>query len=453
MSYGLLRFDIEAIAEVEWGTLVLDEAQAIKNAATETARSARRLRAKWSVALTGTPVENHLGELWSLFHTIAPGLLGSWEQFASRFAGPIEREKNKGRRTALARIVRPFVLRRTKAEVLKELPARTEVRLDVCLSKTERALYEKARLEAVAKLAAPVKGRDQRFEVLAELTKLRQLASHARLVEPKAPAVSAKLAVLLEQLEEVLAGGHRALVFSQFTRHLDLVEKAFAERGLQAFRLEGKTPPKERERLVDRFQNGEAPVFLISLKAGGTGLNLTAADYVFHLDPWWNPAVEDQASDRAHRIGQERAVTVVRLVARDTIEEKVLSLHEEKRDLVAGVLDGTDRAGKLSTEELLALLREGAREAGGQEVEAEIAESVPAEVARPRRVGRTGERRRHVPPEDLLEGFRDHVVSSGTARTSAVTYSRELASLLGVVLEARPPALGRAFLACWARNP
>ncbi len=408
-SYGLLRLEAEALSSVEWGTLVLDEAQAVKNAATDTARSARGLRAKWTMALTGTPVENHLGELWSLFHTIAPGLLGSWEQFAQRFAGPIEREKNAGRRKALARIVRPFILRRVKSEVLKELPPRTEVRLDVVLSKAERALYEKARLGAIARLASPSPDRDQRFEVLAELTKLRQLACHARLVEPKAPRVSAKLALLLEQLDEILAGEHRALVFSQFTRHLDLVGEALAERGIETLRLDGKTPPRERERLVDAFQKGEAPVFLISLKAGGSGLNLTAADYVFHLDPWWNPAVEDQAADRAHRIGQQRAVTVVRLVTRDTIEEKVLALHEDKRDLVAGILDGSDRAGKLSTQELVALLREGARESAGVEV---------AEDAAPE------ERGKRV-PGDLLEKFEDWVVSDGRAGGTARMYARE----------------------------
>jgi superfamily II DNA or RNA helicase len=421
-SYGLLRQDAEALAGVEWGTVVLDEAQAIKNAATETARAARALRGKWTVLLTGTPVENHLGELWSLFHTVAPGLLGSWEQFAARFAGPIERDRSASRRAALARILRPFILRRTKGDVLKELPARTEVRLDVVLSKAERALYEKARLEAIARLANPIRGRDQRFEVLAELTRLRQLACHARLVEPKAPLVSAKLAVLLEQLAEILEGGHCALVFSQFTRHLDLVGEALEREGIHALRLDGKTPARERERLVNAFQAGEAPVFLISLKAGGTGLNLTAADYVFHLDPWWNPAVEDQAADRAHRIGQQRAVTVVRLVSRDTIEEKVLALHDDKRELVAGILDGTERAAKLSTKDLLALLQEGAREAGGVDVADE-----PVPAARPLR-------REAVALGDLVEGFRAYVVAQGAGKGSASTYVREVRSLLGDVL-------------------
>ena len=435
-SYGLLRLEAEALSSVEWGTLVLDEAQAVKNAATDTARSARGLRAKWTMALTGTPVENHLGELWSLFHTIAPGLLGSWEQFAQRFAGPIEREKNASRRKALARIVRPFILRRVKSEVLKELPPRTEVRLDVVLSKAERALYEKARLGAIARLASPSPDRDQRFEVLAELTKLRQLACHARLVEPKAPRVSAKLALLLEQLGEILAGEHRALVFSQFTRHLDLVGEALAERGIETLRLDGKTPPKERERLVDAFQKGEAPVFLISLKAGGSGLNLTAADYVFHLDPWWNPAVEDQAADRAHRIGQQRAVTVVRLVTRDTIEEKVLALHEDKRDLVAGILDGSDRAGKLSTQELVALLREGARESAGVEV---------ADDAAPEAGGRDAPRAAAEPrgkkvPGDLLEEFQGSVIFGGAADTTARTYAREVGVHLARALEEKSRA-------------
>jgi len=359
-SYGLLRMEIDRFAAVKWSTLVLDEAHAVKNAVSKTAKALRTIQAEFAFALTGTPLQNHLAELWSLFHLVAPGLLGTFEDFAQEFVKPIERHKDSDRKRALGRLVRPFILRRTKDEVLKELPPRTEIRLDAVLSKEERGLYESARIEILAGLGAGAGvgvGEDQRFQVLAALTKLRQLACHAKLVDERAPAISAKLAVLLDQLEEVLDEGHRALVFSQFTRHLALIRTALDQRGVKSLYLDGQTPAEERAKLVDRFQGGEGEVFLISLRAGGVGLNLTAADYVFHMDPWWNPAVEDQAADRTHRIGQTRPVTIVRIVARGTIEEKVLALHADKRDLVAGILDGTDRAGKLTTNELVSLIR------------------------------------------------------------------------------------------------
>ena len=369
VSYGLLQRDAEKLASVAWGTLVLDEAQKIKNSQTKTAQAVRGLDAKWRLSLTGTPVENHLGELWSMFRAISPGLLGSWERFRERFAEPIERKKDVSRRHALARTVRPFILRRTKSEVLTELPQRTETQLTAELSPQERKLYDDARLSAIAKLAGSVaqggsngKGKpaDPRFEVLAALTRLRQLACHPQLVDAAWKESSAKLDLFLDVVEELREGKHRALVFSQFTQHLALLRKALDERGISYRYLDGSTPAKQRELEVDAFQRGDGELFLISLKAGGTGLNLTAADYVIHMDPWWNPAVEDQATDRAHRMGQTRPVTVYRLVAKDTIEEQILALHADKRNLVAGVLDGADQAGKLSTEELIALIRDQA---------------------------------------------------------------------------------------------
>ncbi len=358
-SYGLARFSLEALQKITWHMLVLDEAQAFKNYDTHTARAVRSLKAHWKIALTGTPLENHLGELYSLMHTVCPGLLGSWDHFSGGFARPIEREKNTERRDALARMLRPFILRRTKGQVLKELPDRTEVRLDATLSKQERTLYEATRLATLSALADRDDKKDPRFVIFAALTRLRQIASHARMVEPSAPKISAKQALLMGHLEEVLGEGHTALVFSQFTTQLKLIEEEMHARGMKTLYLDGSTPAKERRRLVESFQRGDAPVFLVSLKAGGTGLNLTAADYVFLMDPWWNPAVEDQAADRVHRIGQQRPVTIVRLVALGTVEEKVLSLHAQKRQLVAGVLDGADVAGRLNTDELVDLLREG----------------------------------------------------------------------------------------------
>ena len=357
-SYGLVVRDAAALAQLHFATLVLDEAQAIKNPATHRARAVRDLQADWRLALTGTPIENHLGELWSLFRCACPGLLGSWEQFRERFALPIERDRDPKARAALAEVIRPFVLRRTKAEVAPELPTRTEVVVRVGLSPGERRLYDDARLTAVARLTEERDERtDRRFEMLAELTRLRQLACHPRLYDPLSRIPSSKLERLLGLVSDLREGGHRALVFSQFVGHLSLVREALDAASVSYQYLDGQTPPAAREARVDAFQRGEGELFLISLKAGGLGLNLTAADYVLHLDPWWNPAVEDQATDRAHRIGQTRPVTVYRLIAEGTVEEAIVAMHEEKRDLVAAVLGGSDRAGKLSTDELLALIR------------------------------------------------------------------------------------------------
>jgi len=357
-SYGLLQRDIDRLSQVSWGTFVLDEAQRIKNSQTKTARASRQIDAKWSLALTGTPLENHLGEFWSIFRTISPGLLGSWERFKERFAEPIERQRDASRRRALAHLARPFLLRRTKGEVLDELPSRTEINRAAELSEEERRRYDEARLRAVAELVQEADdGDDQRFQVLAALTRLRQLSCHPGLVDESWTGSSAKLELFLEIVEELREGGHRALVFSQFTQHLALLRKALEDRGVLYEYLDGQTPVKERVKRVDSFQAGHGEMFLISLKAGGAGLNLTGADYVIHMDPWWNPAVEDQATDRAHRIGQTRPVTVYRLVAKDTIEEQILALHADKRQLVAGVLDGADVAGKLSTQELVNLIR------------------------------------------------------------------------------------------------
>ncbi|MEM9368041.1 MAG: DEAD/DEAH box helicase [Planctomycetota bacterium] len=364
VSYQLLQRDAEVFAKRAWHTLVLDEAQFIKNSQTKTAQAIRGLQADWRLGLSGTPLENHLGELWSLFRTLSPGLLGSWQRFRSRFAEPIERHNDEERREALARMVRPFILRRTKDKVLKELPPRTEITLRAELSEQERQLYEDTRLAALAELSGPsdggaVAGEGQkRIQTLAWLTRLRQLSCHPSLVEPTWTGSSAKLDLFLTLVDELREGDHRALVFSQFVKHLSVIRRALDKRGIAYQYLDGSTPSSERQERVDAFQKGEADLFLISLKAGGTGLNLTAADYVLHLDPWWNPAVEDQATDRAHRIGQQRPVTVYRLVAESTIEEQILQLHADKRELVAGVLDGTDAAGRLKTEDLINLIRQ-----------------------------------------------------------------------------------------------
>ncbi len=361
VSYGLMARDIDDLAAIDFGTLVLDEAHAIKNPQSQRARAALQLRAGFTLALTGTPIENRLAELWSLYRLIAPGLLGSWERFRERFAAPIERSGDPERRAALVRLTQPFLLRRLKTQVARELPTRSEVRVDVELSAEERKLYEAERLAAAAALAKIDVGRgrggqDGRFQVLAAITRLRQLCCHAKLCEPRTTVPSSKLARLVEIVEELRDEGHRTLIFSQFTSLLALAREALDDAGVSSLYLDGSTPERERRTLVDTFQAGGHDAFLISLKAGGTGLNLTAADNVVHLDPWWNPAVEDQASDRAHRLGQTRPVTIYKLVAMGTIEEKILAMQADKRALVAGILDGASTPSTLSTQELLALL-------------------------------------------------------------------------------------------------
>ena len=361
-GYGVITRDADALTSVHFSTLILDEAHSIKNAATRRAQAVGRILADFRVALTGTPVENHLGELWSLFRIISPGLLGTWTQFRERFAVPIERDQSAVHRAALGRLLRPFMLRRTKETVLPELPPLIEVVRSVCLSAAERELYETARLAATNALAEAPTATD-RFTVLAWLTRLRRLSCHPRLYHDAWTGAASKLDAFLALVEELRATGHRALVFSQFTDHLMIAHEALVALGISVVYLDGTTPLDQRARAVEMFQRGTADLFLISLKAGGTGLNLTAADHVIHLDPWWNPAVEDQATDRAHRIGQDRPVTVIRLIAQDTIEEAVLALHAEKRDLADRLLEGSDIVAGLSAAELVELVRRGATSA------------------------------------------------------------------------------------------
>lgn len=361
-SYGLLQQEevAEILAKVQWQTIVLDEAQFIKNFATKRSQAAMNLQGSFKFITTGTPIENHLGELWNLFRFINPGLLGSLESFNQRFAIPIEKYGDKQARNQLKKLIQPFLLRRLKNQVLAELPSRTEIVLHVELSQEEMAFYEALRREAIAKLSESEAAAGQKhLQVLAEIMKLRRACCNARLVMPDTPLPSAKLQIFGEVLGELLDNRHKALVFSQFVDHLHLIRNYLDAQKISYQYLDGSTPAAERKKRVDAFQSGKGDVFLISLKAGGTGLNLTAADYVIHLDPWWNPAVEDQASDRAHRIGQQRPVTIYRLVAKDTIEEKIVNLHHYKRDLADSLLEGADMSGKMLTEDLLRLINEG----------------------------------------------------------------------------------------------
>ncbi|PPQ30483.1 DEAD/DEAH box helicase [Rhodopila globiformis] len=357
-SYGLLHQSADLLGARSWQMLVLDEAQAIKNADTKRAQAVQGLQAGFRLALTGTPVENYLDELWSLFNFVNPGVLGSREGFQKRFARPIERDKDPQARQALRALLRPFLLRRTKAAVLSELPPRTEQTLNVEMMDGERVFYETLRqrsLERIAALDAPAGQR--KIQILAEITRLRRACCNPALIDAAAGVPSGKLASFLDLVEDLIRNRHKALVFSQFVGHLDLVRAALDERGVRYEYLDGSTPAAEREKRVAAFQAGGTDLFLISLRAGGTGLNLTAADYVVHLDPWWNPAVEDQASDRAHRIGQERPVTIYRLIMQDSIEERIVALHRDKRDLASDLLDGSETAARLSEEALLDLIR------------------------------------------------------------------------------------------------
>lgn len=359
VSYGLLVRDAKKLAREGFATVVFDEAQQLKNPGTQRYGAAKNLKADFRFALSGTPIENHLGELWSLFSLVFPPLLGPWDAFRDRFAVPIEKRIDPAAAPELAQVLQPFLLRRTKSEVAAELPARTDVRVPVVLSSAEWELYEDTRLAALSDLESPgfvLREQERRVQVLAMLTRLRLAASHPRLLDDASTLESSKLARLLELLDELRAEGQRTLVFSQFTSHLALVKAALDARGISSLGLDGSTRAAERKLRVREFQEGSDPVFLISLKAGGVGLNLTAATNVVLLDPWWNPAVEDQASDRAHRLGQQRPVTVYRLVAMNTVEEMMLSLHAKKRALIAEVLEGKSAAGRLSTDELLALL-------------------------------------------------------------------------------------------------
>ncbi|MCP4409634.1 MAG: DEAD/DEAH box helicase, partial [Gammaproteobacteria bacterium] len=359
-SYGLLQSESERLCAVHWHTIVADEAQAIKNAFTKRSKAAMALSGDFRMITTGTPIENHLGELWNLFRFINPGLLGSLERFNQRFAFPIENNNDREARQRLKKLIRPFILRRLKSDVLTELPPRTEITLHVELSDAETALYEALRRQAVERMAEPQENPgQQRVRALAEIMRLRRVCCNPRLVMPETDISSAKLQAFAEIVKELRDNRHKALVFSQFVGHLALIREYLDAQGVSYQYLDGSTSTKNRKTAVDAFQAGRGELFLISLKAGGQGLNLTAADYVIHLDPWWNPAVEDQASDRAHRIGQQRPVTVYRLVARGTIEDKIVGLHRYKRDLADSLLEGSEMSGRMTVEDMLMLIREG----------------------------------------------------------------------------------------------
>ena len=358
-SYGLLQTESERLVDKHWHTLVADEAHAIKNALTKRSKAAMALQADFKLITTGTPIENHLGELWNLFNFINPGLLGTLQKFNQRYAQAIENNKDHELQQRLRKLLRPFILRRLKNDVLTELPSRTEVTLHIELSAEERAFYEALRRNAMdALLSSNEKAEHKQLKILAEIMKLRRACCHPSLVMEESVLSSSKLQAFEELVDELIANKHKALVFSQFVGHLGIIRRLLDKKGISYHYLDGSTPVPKRKIAVNAFQAGDGDLFLISLKAGGTGLNLTAADYVIHMDPWWNPAVEDQASDRAHRMGQLRPVTVYRLVAKDTIEDKIVELHKHKRDLASSLLEGGEVSGKMSVEQMLELIKD-----------------------------------------------------------------------------------------------
>lgn len=346
-TYALLPRDRETLMKQQFTLAIFDEAQALKNAGSQAAQVARALPARRKIAVTGTPLENHLGELWSQFECVLPGLLGDGKSFTRHFRTPIEKHGDSDRQQQLNRRIAPFVLRRTKAQVAQDLPPKTEMVQMLELSGKQRALYETLRLSMHDKVRDAVKHRglaQSSIIILDALLKLRQACCDPRLIKIDAARKvkeSAKLDALLEMLEELLSEGRKILLFSQFTGMLDLIEEALRARGIDWLRLDGNS--RNRAQLVERFQSGEAPLFLISLKAGGVGLNLTAADTVIHYDPWWNPAAEAQATDRAHRIGQTQPVFVYKLICTGTVEEKILALQQRKGDLARALLEGGTR--------------------------------------------------------------------------------------------------------------
>jgi superfamily II DNA or RNA helicase len=360
-SYPILRNDTDQLTQIAWDIVILDESQTIKNPDSQVARAAYRLKSAWKLTLSGTPIENRLEELWSQIHFTNPGLLGGRADFAERWATPI----GDGDAATAARLrerIRPFVLRRLKTEVARELPPRTEAVMYVELDEAERVTYDAIRAATQREIVAMLEAGGGIMAALEALLRLRQASCHTALLpgalrSGEAPASSSKLERLMTALEDAVADDHKALVFSQWTSLLDLIEPHLKESGIAFTRLDGSTSTDDRAKAVQTFQGeGGPPVMLLSLKAGGTGLNLTAADHVFLVDPWWNPAVEDQAADRAHRIGQDKPVMVYRLVARDTVEERILELQARKRSLADAALADAGGAAAITREDLLALL-------------------------------------------------------------------------------------------------
>jgi len=363
LSYGLLQRRSASFEKCRFATVVVDEAQYVKNVSAQRTDAVRSLERDFTITLTGTPLENHLGELFSIVDLAFPGLLGSEPAFRERFRKPIEgASRDEVRLAVLGRLLQPFLLRRTRAKVLEELPPREEITEYIDLDPNEQKRYLALRRACEAQFAKRKKeetAAQLKIALFAALTRLRQLACDVRLVDPTYEGRSSKITRAVELCVALAQEGNRALLFSQFTQFLLKLKPELEAAGLRVAYLAGETPTGKRRAVVEAFQRGEYDVFCVSLLAGGTGLNLTSASYVIHTDPWWNPAAEEQATSRAHRMGQTEPVTVYRLVARGTIEEAVLAMHASKKELAAAVLEGKASAKAITSTELLELLRFG----------------------------------------------------------------------------------------------
>ncbi len=358
-SYELLRRDEALYGRYEFGYMIIDEAQYIKNHTTQNAKAVKAMKAEHRVALTGTPIENRLSELWSIFDFLMPGFLYSYTKFRDEFERAIVKEQDQEAINRFRRLTEPFILRRLKQDVLDDLPEKTEQVIYTGLAGLQKQLYQASVLQLRDQLEAQSSDQYQqnKLQVLAQLTRLRQICCNPALCFEGYNGESAKTEACVELVEDCVEAGHKLLLFSQFTSMLELLEEKLKKLGMPYYKLTGDTSKEERQQLVNAFQQNEVPVFLISLKAGGTGLNLTAADIVIHYDPWWNVAAQNQATDRTHRIGQKNPVTVYKLIARDTIEERILQLQESKQDLAEQILSGHGESlSRLSREELLEIL-------------------------------------------------------------------------------------------------
>ena len=359
-SYDLLRRDIDLYEPKHFGYMVLDEAQYIKNPKAGTSKAVKIVKASHRFALTGTPIENRLSELWSIFDFLMPGFLYDYDTFRTSYESPIVNNKDEELTKRLSAMTSPFILRRKKESVLKDLPDKIEEIKDTVFDPAQKKLYDSqlVRMKNLINMTSQEDFNKNRMKILADITRLRQICCDPSLIVEDYKGGSAKRELLMELIEEAMDGGHKMLVFSQFTSMLELIQADLDEKGIPYYLITGATPKKKRLDLVSAFNENDIPVFLISLKAGGTGLNLIGADVVIHYDPWWNAAAENQATDRAHRIGQKSKVSVYKLIVRDTIEEKIVKMQQEKQDLADEILNGEGTSFfNLSKDELLDLLQ------------------------------------------------------------------------------------------------
>lgn len=358
-SYDMVKRDIALYKECQFDTEVIDEAQTIKNHGTQAAKSVKKIHSYVRFALTGTPIENRLSELWSIFGFLMPGILGTYEKFRRGYELPIVQNQDQQLTERLKKMISPFILRRVKSEVLKDLPEKLEQVVYAEMESEQRKIYEAHTLRLMEELKHQSQEDVQKgkLQILAELTKLRQICCAPEMLYENYKSISCKIDTCLELVHQAIEGNHKVLIFSQFTSIFPILEKHLKRANISYYELTGQTPKEERMHLVNQFNSNDVPVFLISLKAGGTGLNLTSASIVIHFDPWWNVAAQNQATDRAHRIGQEKQVVVFKLITQNTIEEKIIALQEKKQNLADQILEGESVAvSTLSKDDFMEIL-------------------------------------------------------------------------------------------------